>query len=112
MGLEVAFNARNVKVHQQGPFQKAYEGKERQMMNKNIISFFSNAKLLFLSATTKHKKAKTANALVFKMKSKMQNQTIKYFFNQKREREPTSSIKILAFIATLKAAHWVFKALY
>ena len=46
------------------------------------------------------------------MKSKMQNQTIKYFFNQKRERESTLSIKILAFIATLKAAHWVFKALY
>ena len=80
LGLKVAFNARNVKEHQQGPFQKAYEGKERQMMNKNIISFFSNAKLLFLSATTKHKKAKTANALCFQDEKQNAKPNYKIFF--------------------------------
>ena len=84
MRLKVAFNARNVKEHQQGPFQKAYEGKERQMMNKNIISFFSNANqstsLLFLSATTKHKKAKTANALCFQDEKQNAKPNYKIFF--------------------------------
>ena len=82
--MKVAFNARNVKEHQQGPFQKAYEGKERQMMNKNIISFFSNANqsmsLLFLSATTKHKKAKTANALCFQDEKQNAKPNYKIFF--------------------------------
>ena len=84
MRLKAAFNARNVKVQQQGPFQKAYEGKERQMMNKNIISFFSNANqsmsLLFLSATTKHKKAKTANALCFQDEKQNAKPNYKIFF--------------------------------
>ena len=97
----------NSRVH----FKRLMKAKKGKWWTKILFHFFQTQNFYFSRPQQNTKKPKPRTLFVFKMKSKMQNQTIKYFFNQKRERESTSSIKILAFIATLKAAHWVFKAL-